>query len=312
MISVLSAIVPIVGILLLGKAIATTRIISDEGWLGLESITYYVLFPALIVSKLAVADFEGLDWRMPVTLVSAQLVMAGTSIAAGIALKQSGKRIGVFVQSGVRWNTFIALALAQDLIGPEGIIFIAAAAAAMVPTSNLLSIVALTRFSNGEMGMGVLLRQVIANPLILAFIVGFSINAIGIELAPSLITFLDVLAEGAIAMGLLTSGAYIQFRNGTTPAATILGWSTFRLFGMPLAAGAIALLLDLSPEIFLVVLIATAVPTASNGAILARKLGGDATLAANLIAAQTILALISFTSILSAAEALRLISYAKP
>ena len=129
MISVLSAIVPIVGILLLGKAIATTRIISDEGWLGLESITYYVLFPALIVSKLAVADFEGLDWRMPVTLVSAQLVMAGTSIAAGIALKQSGKRIGVFVQSGVRWNTFIALALAQDLIGPEGIIFIAAAAA---------------------------------------------------------------------------------------------------------------------------------------------------------------------------------------
>ena len=66
MIAILAAIFPIVAILLLGKAVGKMGLVSDEGWLGLESITYYVLFPALIISKLAIADFDGLDWRMPI------------------------------------------------------------------------------------------------------------------------------------------------------------------------------------------------------------------------------------------------------
>jgi malonate transporter len=306
MISVLAAIVPIVAILLLGKAVAKLRLITNEGWLGVESIPYYVLFPALIVRTMAFADFDGLDWRLPATLIGAQLLMAVASIVLAKVLNQPGERIGVYVQSGVRWNTFIALAVAQDLLGKHGIFLIAAAAAAMVPTANLLSIVALSRFSNAKMGAAALLRQVIANPLIVSFVVGIVIYGLEIELAPSIATFLDILARAAIATGLLASGAYIQVRSGATPVSALLGWSMFRLLGLPLIAGAIAFALDMPPVAFLVVLIATAVPTASNGAILARKLGGDAILAANLIALQTLLAVASFTAILWGAAALGL------
>lgn len=305
--AIISAIIPIVAILLLGKAIARTGIISDDGWLGLESITYYALFPALIVSKLAVAQFDGLDWRMPVALVAAQLLMTGASIALGLFLSQPGERIGVFVQSAVRWNTFIALALAQDLVGETGIVLVAAAAAVMVPTANLLSIVALSRFSGEPFSAGSLARQVLTNPLIIASIVGIAINGLGIALPSSIMSFLEILADGAVALGLLASGAYIQVRSIGTPFSALIGWSLFRLLGLPLLAGAIALGLDVQPQIFLVVLIATAVPTASNGAILARKLGGDATLAANLIAFQTVLALVTFAAIIWAAEMLGLI-----
>jgi len=112
-----------------------------------------------------------------------------------------------------------------------------------------------------------------------------------------------MLAKGAVATGLLASGAYVQLRHGTTPVALLLGWSMVRLLGLPLLAGGIAFALDVPPHVLLAVLIATAVPTASNGAILARKLGGDTTLAANLIAFQTVLALVTFTAILWAAKA---------
>ena len=108
-------------------------------------------------------------------------------------------------------------------------------------------------------------------------------------------------------MGLLASGAHIRLKDGNAPLSVVLGWSILRLFSLPIAAGAIAFALAAPPEIFRVVLIATAVPTASNGAVLARQLGGDAQLAANLIAFQTVLALISFTAVLSAAQALHLI-----
>lgn len=229
--------------------------------------------------------------------------MAVASIWLGKFLGQSGERIGVYVQSGVRWNTFIAIALAQDLIGEDGIILVAVAAAAMVPTSNLMSTIALGRYSSGQTSTSSLMRQVMINPLIIASIIGLAINVLEISLIPSALNFMDILAGGAVATGLLASGAYVQLRNASTSVAVLMGWSMFRLLGLPLIAGVIAFALDVSPEIFLVVLIATAVPTASNGAILARKLGGDAKLAANLIAVQTILALLSFTGILWVAEA---------
>ncbi|CAN1505277.1 COG0679 Predicted permeases [Caulobacteraceae bacterium] len=303
MIAVLAAIFPIVAILLLGKAVGKMGLVSDEGWLGLESITYYVLFPALIISKLAIADFDGLDWRMPIVLIAAQVLMAGASIWLGKFFSQSGERIGVYVQSGVRWNTFIAIALAQDLMGEDGVILIAVAAAAMVPTSNLLSTIALSHYSSGQTSASNLIRQIMINPLIIASVIGLAINLLQISPTYSILNFMDILAGGAVATGLLASGAYVQLRNASTSVAELLGWSMFRLLGLPLTAGVIAFTFDVSPEMFLVVLIATAVPTASNGAILARKLGGDAMLAANLIAVQTILALVSFTGILWVAAA---------
>lgn len=305
--SVLAAIVPIVSILLLGKLLSTLKIISDEGWLGLEGITYYALFPALIVSKLASAEFTDLDWRMPVSLIGAQLLLAGITIAAGKALNQPGERIGVFVQSSVRWNTFIALALAQELIGPTGLALVAAAAAALIPTANIISIVALTRFSNETVSATDLFKQVVTNPLIIALATGLTLNWLGIGLFQTVSDLLNILAQASIATGLLASGAYIQIRKGKVPLHSILTWSTLRLLGLPIAAGGMAVLLALPSTIIVAILIATAVPTASNGAILARQLGGDAALAANLIACQTMLSLLSFAAVLWTAQVLQLI-----
>ncbi len=302
MIAVLTAITPIVGVLLLGKAVATTRIVSEEGWLGLESITYYVLLPAIIISKLSIADFTGVDWRMPLALVSAQLVIAALSVLLSKASQQPASRVGAFVQSGVRWNTFIALAIAQDLMGTNGVALVAAAAAALTPTANLISILALLTYSDSHLNIGMLVRKILLNPLILALAFGLSINQLGLELAGVLTGVLDILGQAAIALGLLSSGAAIRLVASGTPHGVIAGWSLLRLLGLPVFAGLSAYLLGVPGPIFFIIILATAVPTASNGAILARQLGGDARLAANLIAYQTLMAMITLTGALWLAE----------
>jgi len=307
MTAVLAAIIPIVALLLLGKALSKTSVLSAEGWLGLESVTYYALFPALIIRELARADLSGVDWRMPVALVGAQIAIALGSFLVARVLRQPDNRIGVFIQSGVRWNTFIAFALAQDLMGPTGVALIAGAAAAMVPSANLMSILALIRFSHGRLDAGPLLKQIALNPLIIAFAIGLSINQFGIGLHASIESILKILAQAAIAIGLLATGSHMQLKGGGAPFRVTLGWSVLRLLALPLIAAAIAISLGVSPTMMMVILIATAVPTASNGAILARKLGGDAQLAANLIALQTVLAVLTVTGIFWAAEVLDLI-----
>jgi len=298
MATVLLALLPIALILGLGKYVASKNLLSAEGWIGLEQITYYVLFPALIVSKLAVADFSGVDWRMPTALVGAQLLLSVGSILFGVAFGQSRDRLGVFVQSAARWNTFIALALAQTIIGPSGLALVAVAAAAMIPTANVVSVTALMHFANRGVEPLKMLRQLAINPLVLACLLGLTLNVLPVSVPQMGFDVLDILAQATIALGLLTTGAAIQVRERSAPTLTVLGWSLLRLIGLPLIAAGLAVLLGVTPEVFMVILIATAVPTAVNGTILARQLGADAGLAANLIAAQTLLAIGTITLVL--------------
>lgn len=298
MVTVLSALLPIALILALGKLVAARKVLSAEGWIGLEQITYFVLFPALIVSKLAVADFSDVDWRMPTALVGAQLSLAMLSIVLAMMLRQSRDRLGVFVQSAARWNTFIALALAQDILGPAGLALMVVAAAAMIPTANVISVAALMHYTNRGVKPFEMLRQLAINPLVLACAIGLTINFANFPLPQIGLDILDVLAQATIALGLLTTGAAIQIKQQSASPFSVVNWSVLRLLGLPLIAGSIALTLNVAPDVFAVILIATAVPTAVNGTILARQLGADAGLAANLIACQTIFAIATITLVL--------------
>ncbi|MEM9571117.1 MAG: AEC family transporter [Pseudomonadota bacterium] len=298
MATVLLALLPIALILALGKLVASRNILSAEGWIGLEQITYFVLFPALIVSKLVVADFSEVDWRMPTALVGAQLFLAGFSIIIAAILGESRDRLGVFVQSAARWNTFIALALAQELAGPSGLALMVVAAAAMIPTANVISVAALMRYASRGVKPLQMLQQLAINPLVIACAIGLTLNFAGVSLPRIGMDILDLLAQATIALGLLTTGAAIQLRQQSAPPLTVMSWSLLRLLGLPLSAGGLALTLNVSPDVFLVILIATSVPTAVNGTILARQLGANAGLAANLIACQTFFAIGTITLML--------------
>lgn len=298
MATVLLALSPVVLILLLGKALSLTNILSDHGWISLERATYFVLFPALIVSKLSVADFSQIDWRLPAALIGGQLVLAALTIVIARLSSQPRNRVGVFVQSGVRWNTFIALAIAQDLIGPNGVALVAAAAAAMIPVANVISILGLTHYADQRVDLRKVARSLALNPLVLACMLGILINWSNLRLPIGLVESLNILGQATIALGLLATGAAIRVKTQSASIAGLTCWSLLRLLGLPIVAGAIAIALNVSPAIILIILIATSVPTASNGTILARQLGADANLAANLIAAQTMLAIATITFVL--------------
>ena len=298
MATVLAALLPIAAILALGKVSASLNLLSREGWIGLERITYFVLFPALIVSKLAVADFSGIDWRMPTALIGAQLLLSVATISAAALLRTARDRIGVYVQSAARWNTFIALALAQDLFGAQGLALVAVSAAVMLPTANILSVSALMHFSNEAVKPVQMLKKLAVNPLVLACVIGIGLNISSLPLPGQAFEILDLLAQATIALGLLTTGAAIDLKGSGSAMTAATIWSVVRLAGLPLIAGTIAISLGLSGEVLYVILIATAVPTAVNGTILARQLGADATLAANLIAFQTIGSILSISMVL--------------
>lgn len=290
----LIALLPVILIVALGQLLSTRRWIAPEAFRSIDRLSFLVLLPALIVRALANAEFDTAPWQMVVTLIAAQCLMGVIGLAAYGWPGISRPAIGTIIQSNVRWNTIIALSLGAALFGDEGVALVGLAAAVMIPAANVLSVYALT--AHAERPPGVKPRPFLAmtrNPLVIACLIGITLAALHIEIPVAIDETLRILASAAIATGLLSAGAGVDLKALGRAGLRTFVWSLIRLIGMPAIVLAIGLMIGLSGLPLAIALLCAATSTAPNSYVLARELGGDTTLAANLIAVQTVLAAIT-------------------
>ena len=290
----LIALLPVILIVALGQLLSTRRWIAPEAFRSIDRLSFLVLLPALIVRALANAEFDTAPWQMVVTLIAAQCLMGVIGLAAYGWPGISRPAIGTIIQSNVRWNTIIALSLGAALFGDEGVALVGLAAAVMIPAANVLSVYALT--AHADRPPGTKPRPFLAmtrNPLVIACIIGITLAALHVKIPVAVDETLRILANAAIATGLLSAGAGEDLKALTRAGLRTFSWSLIRLIGMPAIVLAIGLMIGLSGLPLAIALLCSATSTAPNSYVLARELGGDTTLAANLIAVQTVLAAIT-------------------
>ena len=290
----LIALLPVILIVALGQLLSTRSWIAPEAFRAIDRLSFLVLLPALIVRALANAEFDTAPWQMVVTLIAAQCLMGVIGLAAYGWPGISRPAIGTIIQSNVRWNTIIALSLGAALFGDEGLALVGLAAAVMIPAANVLSVYALT--AHAERPPGVKPRPFLAmtrNPLVIACLIGITLAALHVEIPLAIDETLRILASAAIATGLLSAGAGVDLKALGRAGLRTFVWSLIRLIGMPAIVLAIGLMIGLSGLPLAIALLCAATSTAPNSYVLARELGGDTTLAANLIAVQTVLAAIT-------------------
>jgi malonate transporter and related proteins len=294
MTSFIFALLPVIIIVAIGRLIAAKNWITPEGWRAIERISYILLFPALIIRSLGNAPFDTAPWKLAAALIIAQLVLAAIGFGARLWPGMERPAVGSIIQSNVRWNTFVALSLGSILFGDEGLALVTIAAAAMIPTANVLSVYGL--ILNAEHAPGTKprpFRALMTNPLIIACVIGGIVAATHFQSPKVLDDTLRILGQGTIALGLLSAGAGVDLAALRRAGVRTFTWALVRLLGLPAAALAAGLAIGLSGTPLAVMLICASVPTATNGYILARQLGGDGPLSANLIAVETVLAMIT-------------------
>jgi predicted permease len=194
-------------------------------------------------------------------------------------------------QGGVRFNTYIALAVAQSFYGAQGLALGAVAAGFLILLINLLCISAFAVWGKGAYsGLRPLLREVFANPLILACILGWFLSLSGLGLPRLAADVLEIIGRAALPFGLLAVGAAL--RPGALHGHIMpIGVASVVQFGLkPLVAVGLLAAGGLSGVPAGVLLIAFMTPTAPSAYILARQLGGDTTTMASIITFQTLLA----------------------
>ncbi len=195
-------------------------------------------------------------------------------------------------QGAIRFNTYLALASVNALTGDEGLIIAAVVIAILIPMINLLC-VSVFQLMLHRQSSNPYWKTLATNPLILGCLIGIGLNLSQIELPLVVMEWLGMLGKTALPLGLIAVGVGIKVRQMGHHWLSLISASVFKFIAMPLGFLLGAILLDANSLITEVLIIIAAQPTASSAYILARQLGGNTTLMANIISSQTLLALFS-------------------
>ncbi|MDR6871910.1 putative permease [Bosea sp. BE125] len=279
-----------------GWGLKTADFVTATHWSGVERLTYQVLFPAVVIHTLAVADLS----RLPVLAMGLSLILTILCVAAALLLSRPLlRRLGIegpaftsIFQGSVRWNTFVGLALASGLLGRDGATMMAIAVAAMIPLLNVMCVIVLARYANGQpMSPGATMRSVALNPFIWSSALGLILNQLQWMLPVAVATYVDILGRAALGIGLLVVGAGLDLGRLAKPRLAHGLAIALKLVVMPVLAWTLARQLGVSGPALTMTVVAAAVPTATAAYFLARDLGGDAPLMAEITTMQTLLAL---------------------
>lgn len=297
--AILASLIPTFLIIATGWLCRATDFVSEAQWSGLERATYVIFFPALIIDTLSRADLGS----VPVLGVGGALVGAILTMAALVLSLRPmlERRFGVdgpsftsIFQGATRWNTFVGLAVAGSLFGQRGIALIAVAIAAMVPLLNLLAFYVFIRYAGRpRQSPWTILRSFVTNPFIWSCAVGLTLNLLAPPLPKPLAAYVEVMGRAALAAGLLIVGAGLDIRRLASPGVPHMLATGLKLLLMPLVAVTYARSIGVSGDDMTVTIIASSVPSASAAYVLARQMGGNAALMAEILTLQTLLALAS-------------------
>ena len=300
---IISILWPIFLLLVLGAVAKASGFLSARFWDEAEKGIYYGLFPALLIHRLWQADLQGINLTQ---IGSIAFVVVGLMSLAMWAfkpwLKVSVPAFTSFFQGGVRFNTYIGLAITSLMFDAQQVAITAVVVACMVPLINVACVVTFALTADARFSFAAFFKQLWQNPLIMGCVIGLLLNVLAIPPFAAVTDVLGLLAQCALPLGLLAVGAGLQFERRPEGEGINL-WAmslvvVLKLLILPLAFALVFKWLGVDERLMTAFVLFIALPTASSAYILARKLGGDAAAMAQIIMVQTLCAFLSLPLVL--------------
>jgi malonate transporter len=284
---------PDFSLILCGYLVCRYTPLNRTVWEQVETLVYFLFFPVLLFHAIV---------KSPLDISAASgLIGAGWALGlTGIALAYSlpfwpwlGRHVpardhAASTQVAFRFNSFIGLALAERMAGPQGLLLIAVLIGVCVPLFNVAAVWPMAR--QGQQGF---VRALLRNPLIIGTAAGLAANLLGLRIPDWLEPTISRMGGASLALGLMAAGAGMQFGALGRAKALAVALLAIRHLLLPLAALGLARLFGLDPVQTTVLLAFSALPTASSAYVLAARMGYDGAYVAALVTLSTLLGMLS-------------------
>ncbi|MEZ9550211.1 AEC family transporter [Vibrio breoganii] len=290
---------PICLILVMGVVLKKIGIINDAFIESASNLVFKVTLPTMLFLSLVEADH---DFATSASLVgfsvgSNVLFFAFCTALVGVLLKGNEDR-GVVVQGAFRANTgIIALAYVANMYGTEGLATAAIYVATTTLLYNVLAVISLTPkgAQTGSSALKTMTKSITSNPLIISIMAGFAYSFIGLPVPKVASDAGHYFASMTLPLALLCTGGSLNLNSLKHEITPTWIATTLKLIAAPIVSCLLAYVLGFRGEALGIIFFMTASPTAAASYVMARSMGGNSTLAANIIALTTILSVVTTT-----------------
>lgn len=284
---------PDFSLILCGYLVCRYTALNRSVWEKVEALVYFFLFPVLLFHSIVRSP---LDLGAASSLIAAGLALGVSGIALaysvpwwpGVGRAMDRRQHAGAAQVAFRFNSFIALALAERLAGPQGLQQIAVLIGVCVPLFNVGAVWPMAR--HAQRGF---VRELVRNPLIIATALGLTANLLGFRMPVWLEPTVTRIGGASLALGLMAAGAGLQLGSLARDKALSVSLLGIRHVLTPLVALGLTVAFRLDPVQATALLTFSALPTASSCYVLATRMGYDGAYVAGLVTLSTLLGMVS-------------------
>lgn len=289
-----SVTVPNLLMLLLGVFLRRCGLLDDRFCDSATRLVFNLALPCLLFFSIA-GNHPQLDEHLPLAIYGAAATLVSyllLELAAPYLVKEPRER-GIFVQGGFRANTaIVGLAYAASAYGSEGVAAGSLYMAVTVMLFNILSVITLARSltvrENQRIRAMAVVRSIVTNPLIAALLLGLAYGSSRLPIPETLGQTGRLISGLALPLALLCTGASLDLRAMFRSSNVAALSSTAKLIVIPLFITLGGWLAGFRGVTLGVMFLFTASPTAAASYVMTRAMGGNSTLAANIIALTTV------------------------
>ncbi|MCE9681283.1 AEC family transporter [Halomonas alkalisoli] len=204
---------------------------------------------------------------------------------------------GVYVQGAFRGNCgIVGLALAAGMYGDYGLSAGGLLLGVVILTYNAFSVIALAAYQpHQRTNWRSIASHIAHNPLILAVVVAVPVAALELRLPGWLMTSGEYFASLTLPLALICIGATLSLGSIRASGRLATGASLMKMITIPILATSAAWLVGFQGRELGVLFLFFASPTAAAAFVMAKAMGGNAVLTANIIALTTLMASVTIT-----------------
>ncbi|APE32437.1 malate transporter [Halomonas aestuarii] len=288
---------PVFAMVFIGLGLKRARWIDPAFVSTASQLVFKATLPTLIFLSIVRADLGAtLD---PTLLGFFALATLGSVLFCWgwATLRVPYRERGVYIQGAFRGNCgIVGLALAAGMYGDFGLSTGSLLLGVVILTYNAFSVIALVTYQEGQRAdWRSILRHIATNPLILAVVVAVPVAATGWPLPGWLMTSGDYFASLTLPLALICIGATLSFSEIRHSGRLAVSASLLKMVTLPMLATGAAWLAGFEGPALGVMFLFFASPTAAAAFVMAKAMGGNAALTANIIALTTLMASLTIT-----------------
>lgn len=295
----LNVTLPIFIIILVGGFLQKIGLLNEGFTSVADKYVFKVALPVQLFRDIATMDIRAdFSWPFVLFCMAATTFMFAACWILGQLFLKDKSMVGAFAQASARGSAAIlGIAFVENIYGSSGMTPMMIVAA--VPLFNIYSVIILTVTSQqGKLDgslMKKLLKGVVTNPIILGIAAGMVWSLTGLPWPTILSKSVGYIASTATPIALLVLGATFKGREalqkiGPTAAAAFL-----KLVAIPALIFPVAIAMGFRNSELVAIMIMLASPTTVTCYIMAKNMGGDATLSASVVMTATLFSSVTLT-----------------